>query len=291
MVGLALLRLTIGASFTGYALPDDAFSVTATDIGFGIASSIPWAGPWLAQLFFGGHYPTEHSLPRLLSLHITWLPLSLMALVGLHLLILVKQKHTQPAYARRLAPGSILGVPLVPQQALMMGVVLLTYLSIVFALGGAYQAHPAEVFGPPQATTPEVKPDWYFLSLYGILQIVPSSWKLHVLGADFGPEFFGALLPPILMLAGMVALPLLDRRRERQHYAELPSAHPLRTGATLGLVTFFGMAALGGFHQQLGLGAGLMWALLILVPIATTLIVRQALAWALRRSQEKSAGR
>jgi hypothetical protein len=41
---LVLLGLTLAAGFVGYALPWDAFSVTATGIGFGLARSIPLAG-------------------------------------------------------------------------------------------------------------------------------------------------------------------------------------------------------------------------------------------------------
>ena len=41
MVGVVLLGLTLVAGFVGYALPYDAYAVTATGIGFAIARSIP----------------------------------------------------------------------------------------------------------------------------------------------------------------------------------------------------------------------------------------------------------
>ncbi|MFX9758522.1 cytochrome b N-terminal domain-containing protein, partial [Acinetobacter baumannii] len=87
-----------------------------------MANSIPWVGTTLAQVMFGGEFPgSEKSIPRLYSLHVLWLPLLLMALIGVHMAIMMKQKHTQPRYAERVAPGRILGVPMYPQQLVMMG--------------------------------------------------------------------------------------------------------------------------------------------------------------------------
>src|SRR5919112_3619004 len=113
VVGVVLLGLTLVAGFVGYALPYDAYAVTATGIGFAIARSIPWAGPVASELFFGGAFPTLGSLARLSTIHIFIVPSLLAIGIGAHLLIIVKQKHTQPSYARALAePGKVLGVPL-----------------------------------------------------------------------------------------------------------------------------------------------------------------------------------
>lgn len=46
-------------------------------------------------------------------------------------------------------------------------------------IAGAFLAHPIEAFGPPTPNTPAVKPDWYFLWIYGILQLIPSSWEFR----------------------------------------------------------------------------------------------------------------
>jgi len=62
-IGIVLLGLTLMAGFVGYALPYDAFAVTATGIGFSIARSIPWIGNFASELFFGGTFPTLGSLP------------------------------------------------------------------------------------------------------------------------------------------------------------------------------------------------------------------------------------
>jgi cytochrome b-561 len=269
-VGLGLLGLAIVTAFTGYALPFDAYAVTATKIGYGIAASIPWLGGWIAQAMFGGEFPTELSISRLTTLHTVWLPLLVMALVGLHLLVMIKQKHTQPRYARAVAPGKTLGVPMLPHQGLMMGILFLLYLGVVFFIGGAFIAHPLEAFGPPSAATPNVKPDWYFLWIYGILKIV-SFPKIHLLGTTINSEFVGGVVVPGLLGVVAVLLPFLDVIPHRQRYLELPTEHPIRTGVTVGLIAFFVVATLAGYKDELGLSADLLWALLIGVPIFAAL--------------------
>ena len=267
-LGLALLGVVVFTAFTGYSLPYDAFSVTATQIGYGIGASIPYIGEWIAQLIFGGEFPTLHSLPRLYSLHVLWLPLTLMALIGLHMLIMIKQKHTQPRYAKAVAPGKILGVPMMPMQVSVMTLLFLLYLGVLFILGGSIIAHPIEAYGPPSTSTPAVKPDWYFLWIYGILQIIPNTWVIPLPGgAEINPEFIGGVLVPGILGLVAVILPFVDNRKTKMRYVELPSRHPMRTSVTVGILVFFLVATLAGWKQELGLSNATLWTMLISFPL------------------------
>ena len=279
LVGLGLLGLTVVTAFTGYALPYDNYAVTATRIGYGIAHSIPWIGGALADLMFAGEFPgSEKSIPRLFSLHVLWLPLGLMALIGLHLAIMIKQKHTQPRYAERVAPGKILGVPMYPQQMVMMLILFALYVGILTIIAGAFLAHPVEAFGPTTPQTPQVKPDWYFLWLYGLLQIIPSSWEFRLFGATIGPEFIGGVVVPGILGLVAVLLPFVDTRKDKMRYMELPSEHPVRTSAVLALLVFFLMASLAGYKidfQQQGSILGenaVLWTLVLGGPLLTFLV-------------------
>lgn len=278
LVGVGLLGLAVVASFTGYALPDDAFSVTATRIAYGIAASVPWIGTWLAGAFFGGDYPTLHSLPRLYAIHILLVPLSILALVGVHLLLVVKHKHQQPGYARWIAPGRVLGMPMVPEQALVMTIVLLLFMGVTFVAGGLFDVHPVDAFGPPGVTTPDVKPDWYFLWIYGLLQMVPSAARFRLVGGDFGPEFFGGVVLPALLGLAAVLLPFVDRSRRPVRYLEAPSEHGVRSAIVVGLLVFFFVTSLAGYHSETGISIRALWVLLLVAPLGTGL-----LTWALLR--------
>lgn len=266
IVGMLLLTFAVVAAFTGYSLPFDAFSATATKVGYEIAASIPLIGNWLAQLFFGGHFPTEHSLPRLTSLHMIWIPLVIAALIGAHVLIMFLQKHTQPPYARRVAPGKILGVPFWPQQALIMGVLFAVFVAVLAVVAGVYNANPIEHFGPPGPKTPEVKPEWYFLWLYGFLKMIPSSWHFSFIGIYVGSQFIGVLIPTLVILFGFI-YPLLQPSPSKQRYIELPSRHKVRTATVIGLLAFFIAATIAAYKQGLGLSTGFLWALVLVGPV------------------------
>jgi len=273
LLGLALLGLSVVTAFTGYSLPFDAFSVTATQIGYGIGASMPYIGEWVSQLIFGGEFPTQYSIPRIYALHVLWFPLLLMALIGAHMLIMVKQKHTQPTYAKKAAPGKILGVPMMPQQGYMMGVLFLLYLAVVFFIGGSYIAHPVEAFGPPGVSTPAVKPDWYFLWIYGILQIIPGDLKIPLpFGTAMNSEFIGGVLVPGLLGIAAVLLPFLDTRKTKLRYMELPTRHPVRTSVTFALITFLLTTTLAGWKQEFGFSNGQLWAIIIVGTVATYLV-------------------
>ncbi len=279
LVGLGLLGLAVVTAFTGYALPYDNYAVTATRIGYGIALSVPWIGEALGSILFGGEFPgSEKAIPRLYSLHVLWLPLVLMTLIGLHLALMFKQKHTQPPYAERVAPGRVLGVPMYPQQLLMMGILFALYVGVMSILAGAFLAHPVEAFGPPTPNTPAVKPDWYFLWVYGLLQIIPSTWEFHFLGATIGPEFIGGVLIPGILALVALLLPFVDTRKDKMRYLELPSEHPVRTGVLVALLVFLLMSTLAGYKidfQQQGLLLGqnaVLWALILGGPLLAFLL-------------------
>ncbi len=197
VIGVVLLILTIGAGFIGYSLPYDSYAVTATGIGYSIARSIPLVGNIAAELVFGGAFPTLGSLPRLYTLHIFIVPALLAAVMGLHLVLIIKQKHTQPGYARRLAePGKVLGVSLWPYQAILAGQLLFFMFGGLFLLSAFVPVHPLDAFGPPGPQTPEVKPDWYLMWVYGFLKLVPPQATLALGPVTIGPEFLGGLIFP-----------------------------------------------------------------------------------------------
>jgi len=85
IVGVVLLLLTLGASFTGYLLPWDQLSFWAITVGTNIASYAPGLGPALREILLGGSEVGQNTLIRFYTLHIAFLPLALALLVSLHL--------------------------------------------------------------------------------------------------------------------------------------------------------------------------------------------------------------
>lgn len=85
VVGVMLLLLTLGASFTGYLLPWDQLSYWAITVGTNIAGYAPIAGPPMREVLLGGVEVGQNTLIRFYTLHIAALPLLLTLLVAVHL--------------------------------------------------------------------------------------------------------------------------------------------------------------------------------------------------------------
>ncbi len=94
-IGVTLLILAIANGFLGYSLPDDLVSGTGIRIAYSITLSIPLVGTYLSFFVFGGNFPGTATIPRFFILHVLIIPLIIIGLVGGHLFLLVRQKHTQ----------------------------------------------------------------------------------------------------------------------------------------------------------------------------------------------------
>jgi len=280
VLGTGLLGLTILAAFLGYLLPFDEFAVTATSIGYSIATSVPVVGQDLANLVFAGSFPNSHTVPRFFTLHILVIPALLASLIGLHLLIIMKTKHTQaPEITDRLKSQAesvkegLVGIPLWPEQVVMMATVFFTYATAVTLLAAFVPVHPVELYGPSGPGTPTVKPDWYLLWIYGILRIMPPL-DIGILGASINARFIAGVVVPGAIGGALASVPIVDsmvtgdavddpNASRIQH----PFDRPGRTAIGVGAGAFFVLAGVAGYYSEIGLSTNMMRLLLLVVPV------------------------
>jgi len=85
IVGVVLLLLTLGASFTGYLLPWDQLAYWAITVGTNIAAYAPGAGPAVQSLLLGSTEVGQNALIRFYTLHVAVLPVFITLLVSLHM--------------------------------------------------------------------------------------------------------------------------------------------------------------------------------------------------------------
>jgi quinol-cytochrome oxidoreductase complex cytochrome b subunit len=85
VVGVVLLILTLGASFTGYLLPWDQLSYWAITVGTSVAAYEPTMGSTIKFILLGGPEVGQNALTRFYALHVIVVPGLLMLLVSLHL--------------------------------------------------------------------------------------------------------------------------------------------------------------------------------------------------------------
>jgi hypothetical protein len=77
-------------AFTGQVLRFDQDAYWGLGIGASIASRVPVMGPWIVNLLLGGPIIAGATLSRFFALHVFVIPGSLIAFVGLHLLLVLK---------------------------------------------------------------------------------------------------------------------------------------------------------------------------------------------------------
>jgi cytochrome b-561 len=256
-VGLVLMPLTFIATFTGYLLPYSEYSVTATSIGFFIAKSVPWIGDLAARLFFGGEFPSDQTIPRFFFYHVMVIPLIIGSFVSLHMVLLVQQKHTEPPanQKRPEAEGGrkLIGIPLWPHQALYSLTFFFILTGLVILVSTHLPINPVEQFGPPQPGTPTMRPEWYFLVVYGMLKLIPGTIGFSFWGAHITQETLGGILFPTSLIVLLALIPWLDRSREPVHYVAHPLHRPWATGLGLTGIVFLGLLGTAGYIDVLGL--------------------------------------
>jgi quinol-cytochrome oxidoreductase complex cytochrome b subunit len=84
IIGVVLLLLTLGASFTGYLLPWDQLAFWAITVGTNIAGYAPVIGDATREIMLGGATVGQAALIRFYTLHIAMLPIALVLLISLH---------------------------------------------------------------------------------------------------------------------------------------------------------------------------------------------------------------
>ena len=84
VVGVGLLLLTLGASFTGYLLPWDQLAYWAVTVGTAIAGYAPVAGEQVRFLLLGDRVVGQEALIRFYVLHVAVLPSLLTLMIGVH---------------------------------------------------------------------------------------------------------------------------------------------------------------------------------------------------------------
>jgi ubiquinol-cytochrome c reductase cytochrome b subunit len=238
MVGVTLLILAVFNGFTGYSLPDDLLSGTGLRIAYSIALSIPLIGTWMAFLIFGGEFPAEQIIGRLLVTHIMIVPALIIALLSIHLAIVWRQKHTQFAGVGH-RETNIVGSKLWPTYTAKSVGLFFGVFALLCLLGGLVQVNPVWLYGPfePQQVTSPAQPDWYLGWVEGALRLFPA-WEIRALGYEIPNPFYPAVLLPGLTFAALYAWPFLEARflgdHEPHHLLDRARDHPVRTaiGAT-----------------------------------------------------------
>jgi len=241
IVGVFLLLLTLGMAFTGQVLRFDQDAYWGLGIGASIMSRVPIVGGPLVDLLLGGPIIAGPTLSRFFTLHVFLIPAILLALVGLHLLMVLRlginewpmpgrlvNKTTYTQEYHQLTEKT--GIPFVPdaawKDAVFAAVIVLAIMACAFFFGP---------FGPTGQPDPTIiqtapRPDFAFLWIYAVLAYLPASLETPVL-----------FVAPVLAIGGLLLLPLLSGEGEK-HWSRRPVAVLMIVliAVTLGVFTRLG---------------------------------------------------
>src|SRR5437016_1812756 len=215
IVGVFLFLCTLGMAFTGQILRWDQDAYWGLGIGASIASRAPGVGDALVQLLLGGPIIAGRTLSRFFAVHVFLVPGILIGMIGLHLWLVLRiginewpmpgRAVSRETYRRRYEEEVHKdGVPFFPVAArkdmVGMSVVILAVLAC------------AAVFGPygpngvpdPTITDASPRPDFYFLSLFALMALLPAWTETAILLVG---------MPVAIMI--LFAVPLLSPTGEK----------------------------------------------------------------------------
>ncbi|MDT4941620.1 MAG: ubiquinol-cytochrome c reductase cytochrome b subunit [Pseudonocardiales bacterium] len=281
LIGLGLITLGIIEGFAGYSLPDDLLSGTGLRIADAIMLSIPVVGTWVSFLVFGGPFPGDLIIGRFYIAHVLLIPAILAALIGAHLALVVRQKHTQfPGVGR--TEDTVSGERVFPLYAAKAGGFFFIVTAICCALGGLAQINPVWLFGPytPSQVSSGSQPDWYMMFLDGSTRLFPS-WEIRLWGHTLPPLFWPTVVLPGILFTLAGAYPFIEAKMtkdtKKHHLLQRPRDVPVRTALGCMAITFYIVLFLSGGNDiiakafDISLNA-MTWggriALLILPPLA-----------------------
>jgi ubiquinol-cytochrome c reductase cytochrome b subunit len=285
LIGVTMLLLAMGNGFFGYSLLDDQLSGSGLRIVYAIVLSIPIIGTWIISLVFGGEFPGPDLIERFYVLHILIVPAILAVLIGVHLAILVRHKHTHyPGPGRR--DDNVVGERLWPTYTAKALSLFFFTGAVVFVLAGLVQINPVWIYGPfrPADVSAASQPDWYMGFLDGALRIMPP-WEIRAFGFEIPNPFFPGVVLATVFFGVLYMAPFIEAHFTKDnlvehHVLDRPRDRPLRTGLGVGVLFFYltllGAASSDVLSARFGLSVNtVIWTFRIavfVVPVATGLV-------------------
>lgn len=244
IIGFVLFILAMAEGFTGYSLPDDLLSGNGLRIIDGMLKGIPIIGTWTSYLLFGGEFPGTDIVGRLYTLHILLLPAILVAALGVHLLLMVVNKHTQFAAAGR-TNENVVGVPIMPVFAAKAGGFFFIIFGVIVLIASFFQINPVWTYGPydPSPVSAGTQPDWYIGFADGVLRLAPPGWEIEFWGFTLSLNILIPLLVVGLFIVLVAIYPFVEAwitgDKREHHVADRPRNAPMRTAIGTAGVTFY----------------------------------------------------
>jgi len=197
VIGVVLLILLVFSNFTGYLLPWDQISYWAVTVSTGMLEYLPGIGKWLEELVRGGSDLGPATLLNFYNFHTSVLPLTIVILMAFHFWKVRKAGGVVVPGGKSNPDKSF--VPVIPNLVGRELVVALVLLAVLFTMS-IFMDAPLHARADPGFSPNPAKAPWYFMGIQELL-------------VHFHP-FFGAILIPVLFVAGLIYFPFIEYRNK-----------------------------------------------------------------------------
>jgi ubiquinol-cytochrome c reductase cytochrome b subunit len=244
--------------FAGYSLPDDLLSGVGVRIVAGIVEAIPIVGTYLMFFIFGGEFPGNDFISRLYTFHVLLMPGILLALIGIHLVLIFYHKHTQYPGAGK-TNTNVVGYPLFPVYVAKAGGFFFVVFGVTTLIAAMVTINPVWNYGPyvPDQVTAGSQPDWYIGFLDGMLRAMPN-WETVIGGYTISWNILipGVIMPGILTFA-LILYPFIEGwitgDKREHHILDRPRNRPVRTGIGVAAIVFYGILVINGANDLIAI--------------------------------------
>ena len=258
VVGVLLLLLTLGLSFTGYLLPWDQLAFWAITVGTNIAAYAPVVGDQVKFLLLGGHVIGPMTLLRFYVLHCVMLPLAMLLLISLHVWrvrkdglsgaeihvspeeelagvfpastktygLMALSKRPRTSVEARDPNDEVFAWPHLLYRELLVALAVIVALHVVSLVFMA----PLEEMADPTRTPNPAKAPWYFLGLQELVH--------------YSALVGGVIVPTVLVLA-LLVIPYVDRDPAGSGRWFAPERRVTNTIFTTLVILFVGLTIIG----------------------------------------------
>lgn len=301
LLGFTLFILAMAEGFTGYSLPDDLLSGNGLRIIDGMVKGVPVIGTWISYLLFGGEFPGTTVIGMFYSLHILLLPAILVAIVGVHVLMVFVNKHTQYAGPGR-SNDNVVGVPVMPVFAAKAGGFFFIVFGVIVLVAATVTINPIWNYGPydPSPVSAGTQPDWYIGFADGMLRLIPMGWELELFGFTLSLNILVPLLILPLFLAAVALYPFFEAwvTGDKRHHniADRPRNAPMRTAIGAAGVTLYAVmwaaasSDLIATHFKLAVeGVTLALQILLIAGPIIAFVVTRRICFALQKKDREIA--
>jgi ubiquinol-cytochrome c reductase cytochrome b subunit len=188
VAGSFMLLTVLTFCLSGYLLPWSQLSYWATTIVTTIPTAFPYVGDFITRMLRGGESVSGTTLNRFFALHVTFLPLLLVAFLAVHLFLIRRIGISSPPFGKAReerkpwteyrheshAGGRPFYPYFVQKELFMVSVFFGVMFFVISSMPTLFLPEDANTPADPFRTPAHIKPEWYFLAPYQMLKLIPN---------------------------------------------------------------------------------------------------------------------